>query len=129
MNTTVCRYNSDLIKEEHQTEWATKLRDPGNFAKHAKRDPNGEMNFSAEKNLGFIVFAFRGLVAIKVHPSIHTTALTIWLAMAHSEFLTPYGEKAVLDRIPIKDLVELQGAPKQKFLQAFLQIAAKGPPA
>jgi hypothetical protein len=119
-------YNSDQIKEEHQTEWATKLRDPGNFAKHAKRDPASEMTYSSEKNLGFIIFAIRGLSALGEAPTVHITSLTVWLAIHNSEFIEPESAKSLIDRLPVEHLADLRNASKNKFLETFLQIAAGG---
>src|SRR6266540_690470 len=50
-------FDSLVIKDEYRNEWTKRLKEPANFFKHARNDPDGSLDFDPAVSEGFILFA------------------------------------------------------------------------
>jgi hypothetical protein len=116
-------YNSDTIKDEYQEKWAALLRQPGNFAKHADRDPEGIAGFDSFTTLVFMMFTIRGLHALGVQHTPQTLGLGFWLALHDPKVVKEDFRKLVIDRIPVEGVTKLRTIPKSEFLEGFISLS------
>jgi len=112
-------FDTDLVKEEHRSDFNKLIKAQANFLKHANHDPEGSIEFNPEASEGFILFAIVGLSSINEPHSDEEAAFMSWRYFHHPEHLTEIGRKRFVDGIPVNILAEIRSIPKDQFFDGF----------
>ena len=116
--TAICCSNSDVIKDEFRGEFIKLLKKHANFFKHANRDEK-EVEFHPVVSILFMMFAIRGIDAMKLPRNDAETAFILWQCINDPKFLTDEGRKIFIDAVGADQLNSFEAIGKDVFLQAF----------
>lgn len=114
-------YDSERIKPEYQQLWNSKMREHGNFFKHADRDPEAVIEFTPSFTELFMVFSVTALHQCGEETSVETEAFNLWIVIHYPEFLTPEFQAMIQERVPIQNLREMKRVGKAEFFETFQQ--------
>jgi hypothetical protein len=118
-------YNSDLVKDEYQSQWRASIRKVGNFAKHADKDPEDVMEFHSFAGLAFIGFAIRGLASLEIPITPVRITLGLWLEIHDSKLVKPNIFEPLLSNFPEEHRRQIEMLPKQRFFETLVLFFAE----
>jgi hypothetical protein len=121
-------YDSRMVRDEYRRDWIAAMKKHQNFFKHADRDPDpeGTIELASFGNLVFTMMAATGLRWLGVTDSYHVGALTLWLTLHESQFITPdYMEQFIkgAQRIGIDELEDVREIPKAEFFSHYVSTS------
>jgi hypothetical protein len=117
-------FDSPLIKDVYRRQWAELLKSPGNFFKHADRDPEGAIEFAPELSKYFMIFSILGLELAGERISVTENGFLTWLKLHEPDFLTEEGRKVFAQKVPVEIVEGVRRIPKNEFLKIWVQAAA-----
>jgi hypothetical protein len=108
-------FDSDRIKDKYRSDWAKVLTKDATFFKHARRDPDGEIEFNTGTNLAVLFAGVQGLHKMGEPKELEDSAFMYWLRIEHPRWFL---KGAPSDSVQVQ-LDKLKGIPKNEFFQAF----------
>jgi hypothetical protein len=115
-------FDSVVIKDEYQKEWAAVLKAPGNFFKHADRDPEDIVEFPLEGSLLFFIFAIRGLHNLGERRSARAEVFLKWIEVNRPEWVIAEFRERLVNALTVEGLKQLRAVPKNEYFEQTLQL-------
>ena len=119
-------FDSLVIKDEYRNEWTKRLKEPANFFKHARNDPDGSLDFDPAVSEGFILFALVGLRDIVKQMSRTEAAYIWWLHFHRPDLLTQGGREAFSKMFSAEQILDARTLPKALFFTTFVEANSDG---
>ena len=117
-------YKSSTIKPEFRGMVDKKIREAGNFFKHADTDPDDVVEFSPQEAEGHIMFSIMGLIYIGERPSDLAETISLWFSIHEPDMMQDSFQEAFSKAVPVEYLEHLKRLTKPKFLQEIIQERA-----
>ena len=111
-------FDHHLIKEEYRKDWSAILKSEANFFKHAREDPNGEIDFLLLSNEIFMLYCIRALIEMGEWLGLEENAFVRWIHVSRPEFLTEEG----LQQIPSEHTEIARNISRKEFFDSVLKI-------
>ncbi len=118
-------YDTVMIKDEYRKEYVDLVKKPGNFFKHADRDPEAILEFAVEACFGFFIFSVKGLQNLGERLSDRVGILVDWIHVNRPEWITADKKKALADRLGVEGINALRKLSKREYFEKGLQIAVR----
>jgi len=112
-------YDSLVIKDEYQKEWAKRLKASYNFLKHADVDADGVLEFKPALTEAFISYSLFGLELLGQKHDEIGGAYILYLSLHRPEFLTEKGKKQFFGKMSEGTLQFGREIPKSDFFQVY----------
>jgi hypothetical protein len=110
-------FDSKSVKEEHRQEAAEALKKAALFFKHARKDPEGSIEFQPRLSETFILFSITGLRNIgAIHSGIEG-AFMAWQSIHRPAWFL---KGAFKDGVPVDKKDVIRSFSKSQFLKGFL---------
>jgi len=103
-------FDSSLIKEEYRSTVAKRLKAIPSFFKHAREDPEGEIEFNPELNYLLIILLTDALRRMKHPEGIEEQTVVRWLMVNEPNWVVRHS-------VPIDELEQVKGMNKTEFFQ------------
>lgn len=115
-------YDSLVIKDEYQKEWAQKLKAPYNFFKHADLDSEDVLEFKPALTEAFISYSLFGLELLGQKHDEIGGAYIMYLSLHRPEFLTEKGKEQFFGKITEEALQAGKKLSKSDFFQIYTTV-------
>lgn len=109
-------FDTDYIKDEFRRDWAQLLKRSSWFFKHAREDPDGEIEFDPNTNEGILVACLSGLQRLGASFGMEERCLLLWLKIHHPTWFPQHVTK---DGIPINLFQRFGHIDRYDFLEDF----------
>lgn len=113
-------YDSLVIKDEYQKEYATKLKAPYNFFKHADKDHESTIEFDPELTNLFIMFSCLGLELLNVPSNSIRNTYVIYFSLLKPQFLTAKRKMELNQQMSQSQREDILRLPKRMFFETFI---------
>ena len=80
-------FDSTIIKDEYRSDFVKRLKFDANFFKHARADPNGEIDYQPELGEVFLLGAVAGLTACDETLTAEEMAFMLWTGIQNPHLL------------------------------------------
>jgi hypothetical protein len=80
-------FDTTIIKEERRSDFVRLMKTPAAFFKHAKQDPETELNFHPGINETLIAFSITGLQRLGTSLGVEESTFGQWLALHHPDWM------------------------------------------
>lgn len=114
-------YDSVVIKDEYQKDWARRLKAPYNFFKHADKDADDVLEFDPRLTQAFILFSIMGLQILGQKGDEISRAFVFWIFLHQPDLLTEKGRKFI-DQIPKELQQTMKDIAKLDFFRVFTTL-------
>ena len=108
-------FDSDIIKDEYRGQFAKRMKANAAFFKHAREDPDAELEFNPEINAFFLLFAVYGLGRMEPLDEMERIFLT-WFGIQKPEILV---EDIYAKLLPVDQLQDFRRMKKGEFFEIF----------
>jgi hypothetical protein len=108
-------FDSRIIKDEYRSQWAAHITKPYTFFKHARHDPDGEIDFNPDVNEGLIMACVHGLSRMEADVDLEEWAFGQWMKIQHPEYFYDDDGKP----LPKGAHKEHRDIPKRVFFEGF----------
>lgn len=115
-------FDALMIKDEFRTQWAVWLKEPGNWFKHARDDPDGTLEFKPILTELFLLFAVRGVDFCKVARTPEEQTFWLWLYYHRSDMLSEEGRKLFIDGPGVQHVEAMRSMDKPEFFQISRKV-------
>jgi hypothetical protein len=103
-----------------ETAFAKRLKEPGNFFKHASRVGDDVIEFNPSLSEGFILFAIMGMGLCGERATDEEVAYNYWIMIHDPDLLTEEGRKSLTNNVPIENLRLIKRMGKKEFFNCFI---------
>jgi hypothetical protein len=112
-------FDSDLIVDEHRSEFNKLMKLHAGFFKHANKDPDGSIEFHPRTSELFILFTILGLETLQEPVAGEERAFMLWRYFNYPDQLTELGRKRFVDGVPGDVLAHIRSVPKDLFFEGI----------
>jgi hypothetical protein len=109
-------WDSSIIKDERRADFARLMKAPAAFFKHAKHDPEMELNFHPGINETLIAYSITGLQRMGIALDVEESVFLHWFALHHPEWITKGSRYDGLDPQVLDDFRSID---KHQLFDAF----------
>jgi hypothetical protein len=114
-------FDTLTIKDEYRGEWNKRIKQPANFFKHARNDPDGSLDFDPAISEAFIMFSLAGLRDL-VQQLSRTEAVYIWWLHFHRpDLLTEEGREKFSKMFTAQQIADARSLSKPLFFEVFVE--------
>ena len=116
-------FDTDYIKDEYRSDWAKLIKHHSWFFKHAREDPDGEIEFDPRVNEGLLTASLSGLMRLGAPPGMEEACLHLWLRVHHPNW---FPQQFTKDGVPINLFHRFGDIEREDFFESFEELWRQG---